>query len=167
MKFFCCVVNTVKTVWAEQTFCKLSLVRGTQCWKLRSTITCKCEICYNICCLIIGSFSTILQVGSAAEWCRASFLQRQDWWFNSHPSLVVLSWLRCFTTIITARWNLTSSKLKKAGAKFKRKNSETKDGASVQCIRPMHSVSVAFSWLEEKMKKSKLITFSFAITSLC
>ena len=30
-------------------------------------------------------------------------------------------WTRCFTTIISARWNLTSSKLKKSEAKFKRK----------------------------------------------
>ena len=30
-------------------------------------------------------------------------------------------WIRCFTTIISAWWNLTSSKLKKSVAKFKRK----------------------------------------------
>ena len=30
-------------------------------------------------------------------------------------------WIRCFTTIISAWWNLTSSKLKKSETKFKRK----------------------------------------------
>ena len=30
-------------------------------------------------------------------------------------------WTRCFTTIISVWWNLTSSKLKKSEAKFKRK----------------------------------------------
>ena len=30
-------------------------------------------------------------------------------------------WIRCFTTVIPARWNLTSSNLKKSEAKFKRK----------------------------------------------
>ena len=31
------------------------------------------------------------------------------------------SWIRCFTTIISAWWNLTRSKLKKLEAKFQRK----------------------------------------------
>ena len=36
-------------------------------------------------------------------------------------SSLLRPWTRCFTTIIFAWWNLTSSKLKKSEAKFKRK----------------------------------------------
>ena len=35
-------------------------------------------------------------------------------------------WTRCFTTIISARWNLTSSKLRKSKAKFKEFRSKNK-----------------------------------------
>ena len=52
-------------------------------------------------------------------------------------------WIRCVTTIISARWNLTSSKLKK------KQNSSGKLGNKGNSkrvwIRPMHSASVAFS----------------------
>ena len=55
------------------------------------------------------------------------------------------SWIRCFTTIISAWWNLTSSKLKKSEAKTQAENSETRATTKRVWIRPMHSASVAFS----------------------
>ena len=61
-------------------------------------------------------------VGSVAEWFEASFCGGHDRMVNgSTPTqaLLLRPWMRCFT-IISARWNLTSSKLK-SDAKFKRK----------------------------------------------
>ena len=54
-------------------------------------------------------------------------------------------WIRCFTTIISAWWNLTSSKLKKSEVKFKRKTRKQgqllSESGFVLCI----AASVAFS----------------------
>ena len=49
-------------------------------------------------------------------------------------------WMRCFTTIISAWWNLTSSKLKKSEVKFKRKTRKQgqllSESGFVLCIAP-------------------------------
>ena len=49
-------------------------------------------------------------------------------------------WIRSFTTIISAWWNLTSSKLKKSEVKFKRKTWKQRqllsESGFVQCIAP-------------------------------
>ena len=46
-------------------------------------------------------------------------------------------YIRCFTTIISAWWNLTSSKLKKSVAKFKRKQGQLlSESGFVLCIAP-------------------------------
>ena len=49
-------------------------------------------------------------------------------------------WIRCFTMIISAWWNLTSTKLK-TEAKFKQKQATPRR----VWIRPMHSATIAFS----------------------
>ena len=54
-------------------------------------------------------------------------------------------WIRCFTTIISSWWNLTSRKLKKSEAKFKRKTQKHTRTPKRAWIRPMQSASVAFS----------------------
>ena len=57
----------------------------------------------------------------------------------THASLL-RPWISCFTTIISAWWNLTSSKLKKFEAKFKRKTRKQRQLLSesefVLCIAP-------------------------------
>ena len=63
--------------------------------------------------------------------------------------------IRCFTTIISTCWNLTSSKLKKSEAKFKRKTWKQRVSRKRVWIRPS---CIAPSWLSRdrriKMKKS-------------
>ena len=66
-------------------------------------------------------------------------------------ALLLRPWIRCFMTIISAWWNLTSSKLKKSKAKLKRKTRATPKRV---WIRPMHSVSAASRDRRIKMKKS-------------
>ena len=46
--------------------------------------------------------------------------RRVDGSTSTHASLLRI-WIRCFTTILSAWWNLTSSKLQKSEARFKRK----------------------------------------------
>ena len=80
-------------------------------------------------------------VGSMAEWFEASFLWWQDWWFNSRQSLVVASLDKLLQdTVISARWSLTSSQLKKSEAKFKRKTRNQglllSESVFVLCIAP-------------------------------
>ena len=67
----------------------------------------------------------LLLFGSVAEWFGGSFLYGHDRKVGgSTPTQVSLlrRWIRHFTTIISAWWNLTSSKLKKIQAE----NSETR-----------------------------------------
>ena len=65
---------------------------------------------------------------------------------GSTPNLIswLRDWIRCFTMIISAWWNLASSKLKKS-----EKNSTlklvTKATPKRVWIRPTHSASAAFS----------------------
>ena len=59
-------------------------------------------------------------------------------------ALMLRPWIRCFTTIISAWWNITSSKLKKSRNKIQAENSKRATPKRVW-IRPMHSASVAFS----------------------
>ena len=40
---------------------------------------------------------------------------------TSTQASMLRPWIRCFTTFISAWWNITSSQLKKSEAKFKRK----------------------------------------------
>ena len=61
--------------------------------------------------------------------------------------------IRCFMIIISAWWNLTSSKLKKSEAKLNPENSEAKTTPKRVWIRPMYNASVAFS-CQEEMRKS-------------
>ena len=51
-------------------------------------------------------------------------------------------WIKHFTMIVSAGWNLISSKLKKSQAKLRRKTKTTPERF---WIRPMYSASVAFS----------------------
>ena len=64
---------------------------------------------------------------------------------GSPPNLVSLlcPWIRCFTMIISAWWNLASSKLKKSEENSSGKTS--KATPKRVWIRPTHSASVAFS----------------------
>ena len=62
---------------------------------------------------------------------------------TANQASLLRPWIKCFTTIISGWWNLTSSKLKKSETKFKRKTCKTR--AKRVWIRPTHSVSVAFS----------------------
>ena len=55
------------------------------------------------------------------------------------------SWIRCFTTIISALKNLTSSKFKKSRNKVQAENSEMKATPARVWIHPMHSAFIAFS----------------------
>ena len=61
---------------------------------------------------------------------------------GSTPTLASLlrPWIRYFLTFISARWNLTSSKLKKSEAKFKRKTRKQgqilSESGFVLCIAP-------------------------------
>ena len=66
---------------------------------------------------------------------------------GSPPNLVSLlrPWIRCFTMIISAWWNLASSKSKKSQKKIQAENLETKATPKRVWIRPTHSASVAFS----------------------
>ena len=63
---------------------------------------------------------------------------------TSTQAPLLLPWIRCFTTIISAWWNLTSSELKKSVSKLQAENSETRATIKRVWIRPMHSASVAF-----------------------
>ena len=66
--------------------------------------------------------------------------------------------IRCFTTIIFAGWNLTSSKLKKSN-KIQAENSETRATPKRVWIRPMRSASVASSCQEDENKEIKVMKF--------
>ena len=63
------------------------------------------------------------------------------------PNLVSLlrPWIRCFTMIISAWWNLASSKLKKSEAIFNQKTGKQKAMPKRVWIRPTHSAFVTFS----------------------
>ena len=64
---------------------------------------------------------------------------------GSTPNLVSLlrPWIRCFTMIISAWWNLASSKLKKSEENLTEKLGN--EGNKRVWIRPAHSTSAAFS----------------------
>ena len=59
-------------------------------------------------------------------------------------------WIRCFTIIVSAWWNLARSKLKKSEAKLNRKTLITKTTPERVWIRPTHSASAVFSQQENK-----------------
>ena len=78
-----------------------------------------------------------------AEWFGASILRRHDRKVNgSTPSQASLlrPWIRCFTIIISAWWNLTSSELRKSEVQFKRKTRKQgqllSESVFVLCIAP-------------------------------
>ena len=66
---------------------------------------------------------------------------------GSTPNLVSLlrPWIRCFTMIISAWWNLTSSKLKKSEENSTAENFETKATPKRVWIRHTHSAAAGFS----------------------
>ena len=66
-------------------------------------------------------------------------------------------WLRCFTTIISAWWNLTSSKLKKSEAKFKRKTRKQRQLLSKSAFVLSIAPPLLSSDRRIKMKKSSSI----------
>ena len=59
---------------------------------------------------------------------------------TSTQALLLRPWIRCFTAVISARWNLTSSKSKKSEAQFKRKTRKQgqllSESGFVLCIAP-------------------------------
>ena len=65
---------------------------------------------------------------------------------GSTPNLVSLlrPWIRCFTLIISAWWNLASGKLKKSEAKFNRKTGKQRQLLSESGF-VLSSASFAFS----------------------
>ena len=78
---------------------------------------------------------------------------------TSTQASLLRPWTRCFTRIISVRWNLTSSKLKKSEAKLKRKTRKqgqlVSESGLVLCIAPP-SLS-----REKRIKMKKSINYIF------
>ena len=66
---------------------------------------------------------------------------------GSTPTQALLHpWIRCFTIIISAWWNLTSTKIEEVRSKTQAENSETRAAPKRVRIRPVqHGASVVFS----------------------
>ena len=62
-----------------------------------------------------------MSVSCEDEWFGGSFYVCKVDGSTPTQACLLRPWTRCFTTIISAWWNLTSSKVKKSEAKFKRK----------------------------------------------
>ena len=60
-------------------------------------------------------------------------------------ALLLRPWKRCFTVIISACWNLTSSKLKKTKAKFSPSGKETKATPEQVWICPIIPVIIVIA----------------------
>ena len=105
-------------------------------WRVRS-ITAKQTYDYIV--LQHNTGLWLEEAGNVAKWFAASLPWRpwsQGWWINSHPSLVVTS----SDKVLSAWWNLTSSKLKKSEAKLNWKTRKRKqllsESGFVPCVAP-------------------------------
>ena len=95
------------------------------------------------------SRSEKINVGSVAQCLESRFYNDYDRKVNgSTLNLVSLlrPWIRCFTMIISAWWNLASSQLKKSDRKIQPENLETKATPKRVWIHSTHSAYAAFSW---------------------
>ena len=91
--------------------------------------------------------SEYLSAAWRSGWGVGSFFDDHDRKLNGSTSQLISllrPWIRCFTMIVSAWWNLASSKLKKS-QEIQPKNLETKATPKRVWIHPTHSAFPAFS----------------------